>query len=110
MPIIGQRDQLLPLVIETAKKYRIDPAMLDAIIVTESAYNPWSIRFEPDFKPTTIPNGFAKKNGITAETEGQLLKFSFGLCQIMGDTARRLGFCGMLTSLCDPGTNLALVG
>lgn len=108
MPIIGQRDQLLPQVIATAKKYRIDPALLDAIIVTESTYNPWQIRYEPTFVSNVIPNGFARKNDITIDTEAQLQKFSFGLCQIMGGVARGMGFGGLLTNLLEPGINLAL--
>jgi hypothetical protein len=82
-----------------------DSALLHAIILTESAGDPWSVRYEPGFRwlvkePDGVP-------GICTETtESRLQMFSFGLMQIMGAVAREQGFKGWLTELLEPKTNV----
>lgn len=89
-----------------ATDHLIDPKIVDAIITIESAWNPDAIRYEPDFRYTTSCPIHAKANGITEKTEERLQMFSFGLMQIMGATARLLGFEGTLLDLVDVETNI----
>jgi len=81
--------------------------MLDlmcAIVPVESGRNSIVARHEPTFRWTVrTPPGPA---ACTRETELVLQKTSWGLCQIMGATARALGFRRWLTELLDPDTNL----
>lgn len=67
------------------------------------------MRFEPLFyqtyigvKPLTSLPGTREK-GASEMTERQGRATSFGLCQVMGELARELGFTGpFLSQLCDP--------
>lgn len=106
MALIGKRQQILPLVKIAAERHKIDPQLLDAIIIVESAYNPLAMRYEPNFNSTAIPDSYAKNNRITVTTEKQCQKFSWGLGQIMGGTARFLGFGGPLPQLLEPEVNI----
>lgn len=108
MAIVGKRSQLLGLVQTKAAQYKVDPKLLDAIIIVESAYNPWAVRFEQDFPHIAVPTVFAKNNRTTIATERMLQKFSWGLCQVMGGTARYLSYGGPLTQLVDPEINLTV--
>ena len=101
-----QREKLLPLVKEKSTRYSLDYRLLDAIIQVESNYNIYAMRLEDKAKNFVIPAKFAHINFITIETEVALQKFSWGLCQVMGATARWLGFQGPLPVLCEPETNL----
>lgn len=89
--------------------YRIPLEWLQAIITIESNWNPFAVRYEPDyaylFEPTRFANG-----SNTYATEVSLQKTSFGLGQIMGGLAREQKLKGPLTQLIDPGVNLAHVG
>lgn len=100
------RDKLLPSVKEKAAKFNLDFRLVDAIVQTESAYNIYAIRYEAKSTHHVIPEKFARINFTTVATEEQLQKFSWGLCQIMGSTARWLGYQGPLPYLCDIDTNL----
>lgn len=103
---LEQREKLLPLVREKALKYNLDYKLLDAIIQVESSYNIYAVRFEAKSKSFVIPSKFAKINFITDETEEMLQKFSWGICQVMGSTARWLGYQGPIPHLCNADTNL----
>jgi Transglycosylase SLT domain len=75
---------------------------------TVSAYgiedwDPFAVRFEPAFESRYIK----PPNPAMPSTEQLCLAMSFGLMQIMGQTARERGFAGkFLTGLCDPETGL----
>lgn len=85
-----------------ATKYGIDVAMVCAVIEQESNWNQWAMRYEPGFfdhyiKPMT---------GLTA-TEQIARATSYGLMQVMGETAREFGFSGpFISQLCDPDTGI----
>ncbi len=81
--------------------------MLDAIVRVESSYDPFAMRYEAHVPPFEHES-FAKRNRITAETELTLQRFSFGLVQILGSTARYAGFLGPLSQLCIPTDNLLI--
>lgn len=91
---------------ECTTRWRVDPKLMSAIITVESAWNPWAVRYEPNYGYPVVPDGYARTNNISKETERQCQHFSWGLCQVMGGTARYLGYNGALTQLLDPFTNL----
>jgi hypothetical protein len=66
-------------------------------------WDPFSVRFEPGFMKQYIHPA----NPETPTTDELCRSMSFGLMQIMGQTARERGFNGrFLTGLCDPETGL----
>ncbi len=89
------------------KDFGVDSDVMAAIITVESNWRPWAVRHEPTFKLNNTPYlTFAKENGITGETERTLQRCSWGLGQVLGATARHMGFAGPLNSLCDVTTGL----
>ncbi len=100
--------ELIRLIENAAARYDLPVALIQAIVQVESAGHPWAIRYEPAFF-----DGFVAEQGhavflpCSRATEERLRAFSFGLMQIMGQTARELGFKGVyLVELCDPATGL----
>jgi len=103
-----------PYVIKSAIKhfsrtFDLDPSIIFGICQTESAMNPYAIRYEPAFFDRYIKDNpdvlkQAKKFvNVSFETELRLRAFSFGLMQIMGQTARERGYSRtFLTDLCKP--------
>lgn len=77
-----------------------------AILRVENQFDPNGMRYEKDYTYIYDAERHARMNGITLETEMQLQKFSYGLGQLMGGTARFLGFQGMLHRLIDVETNV----
>ena len=82
----------------SAQAYKIDPALVCAVCEHESGgWNPWAIRFEPAFFDRYVVPMHLNP------TEGYARAFSYGLMQVMGQTAREFGFKDRyLTELCDP--------
>lgn len=92
----------LAFVTPHALKYGLDPKLVCAVCEQESSWNPWAVRYEPAFYLRYI----APMNLANA-TEAQMRSTSFGLMQIMGQTAREFGFCEhFLSELCDPDTGV----
>jgi len=81
-----------------AGRHGIDPELVAAVIATESSWDAWSVRYEDGFYHRYIDS----MTGLTA-TEKRLRATSFGLMQVMGQTAREFGFSEKwLTQLCSP--------
>lgn len=79
----GNRDNVLPNVFES--------------------WNQWAVRFESGFEERYIK----PKVPNIPTTEELTLAISFGLMQIMGQTAREFGYTDRyLTGLCDPATGV----
>jgi soluble lytic murein transglycosylase-like protein len=115
--------------IEAAAQARdLDPNLVEAQILKESTGNPWAYNPEPryrylwnvatnqPFRPLTLgervseepPPDFPFLRG-DRDQEWWAQQASWGLCQVMGATAREEGFRGpYLTQLCDPATNLPI--
>jgi soluble lytic murein transglycosylase-like protein len=86
-----------------------DVALIYAIIETESGWNPYAVRYEPNWQYLIkIPDKMLNALCITRDTEEQLQKFSWGLMQVMGSVARELNFTGLLTELVNPQVNVNL--
>ena len=89
----------LQIIERLSATYRVDPIVVRAIIAVEYAGNPQAVRFEPNFKYITETLEYAKATGVSVATEVTLQKMSWGLMQVMGATARGLGYQGPLISL-----------
>ncbi len=91
-----------------AVRHHLDPALVCAIVEQESAWQPWAIRFEPAFFAKYVAPLFAIcKIEPATNTEAYSRAISWGLMQVMGQTARERGFAGkFLSELCDPATGL----
>jgi len=84
----------------------LEISYVKALILKESSGNPWATRYEPGWRYLEQPPYWARHLGQTEETEIIQQKCSFGLMQVMGGTARHLGFAGLLSSLYVPSTNV----
>ncbi len=84
-----------------ANHYNLDPDLILAIIIQESAGNPLAIRAEVAFyEKYTKPLNFT-------DTEEICRAMSWGLMQVMGQVARELGFKERyLTALLSPEINI----
>lgn len=81
-----------------ARLYGIDPALACAVVEQESAWNVWAIRYEPAFY-----THYVASQVNLSDTERTARAISWGLFQMMGQTARGRGFKNQfLSSLCDP--------
>ena len=87
----------------------LPPDLVLAMVMQESAGDPWAFRFEPAFYDTYIKNNerVVAPKGVSLVTEQMGRATSFGLMQIMGQVAREHGFQGRyLTQLCEPAVGL----
>jgi soluble lytic murein transglycosylase-like protein len=96
---LSTNDARLALAGKYATKYGIDPCLVCAVIEQESSWNSFAVRFEPAFEARYIHPAVP-----AAPTTLELTKaMSFGLMQLMGETAIEFGWAGkFLTELCDP--------
>jgi len=88
------------LITETATSHQLPPTVVRAMVLVESGGNPNAARYEPDFYKRYI----AGRKLPPAEGKG--LAISYGLLQIMGETARTIGYTGQLAALFAPETGL----
>ncbi len=86
------------------KGLRLDLVM--AIVQVESGGNTNAMRYEKSFGYYTKPEFYSKVQMISLETEKALQRFSYGLMQIIGGTARYLGYEGRLIDLCLPSNGI----
>lgn len=98
----------LPVVLieRLALEYRIDPVLFQAFILLESGGNKYAVQYQPGYRHLYQVYEFSKKLYITYVTEKVFQQSSHGLVQIMGATARSLGFKGYPQQLYDTETNL----
>ena len=100
------RKKLRSLALIMAKIHAVPSAIFLRLIEIESAWNPWATRYEPTFKRIyELPDNRLTTTRLTEDTHQRT---SWGLCQVMGYTARVLGHPGPLPALCDPAINLDL--
>jgi soluble lytic murein transglycosylase-like protein len=93
------KEDLQKIAVAAALNAGLDPALVCSICAHESeGWKQYAVRYEPAFYTRYI----SSMKGLTP-TEMQLRATSFGLMQIMGQTAREQGFDGeFLTELFDP--------
>lgn len=92
----------LSIIATEAKTLNLDPKIMTALFWVESSGVACTTRYEPAYRNLHFYREHAGNLGITHETEKVHQKTSWGIAQIMGGTARELGFDGHLPELCDP--------
>lgn len=94
-----------PLIDQTAVRHGLPARLAAAVVAVESGGEPFAFRFEPAFYERYVrprPD-WRPVRPCSRDTERQALATSWGLMQVMGATARDLGYAGpYLASLCDP--------
>jgi soluble lytic murein transglycosylase-like protein len=99
------RDELIALAQKTAAAHGLLPKIFCGLVERESAWNPWSIRYEPGFYEEYVQK-MLEAGAVHDETEAHGRAISWGLGQVMGETAREMGFAGDFAQLCDPEIGL----
>lgn len=97
------------IISKTAQSYDLNSNWLKAIIRQESNFNPYALRLEPTFSYYCTPELFAKKLGVTLQTEICTQKMSWGLGQLMGSLIRELGMDDSMGKAFLPETNILLI-
>jgi soluble lytic murein transglycosylase-like protein len=98
--------KLLQLAQKAADAERLDRALVCAVVEQESGWNPWAMRYEPLFFAKYVAPLYT--NNKVGATEAYSRGISWGLMQVMGQTAREKGVSSpYLSVLCEPGVGLA---
>lgn len=100
------QQSLATLCRNVANSMKVNPDLAVAICEQESNYVASAVRYEPNWSYLLEPEKYAKALGISAATEFQLQKFSWGAMQVMGSVARELGYKGHLTEMIIPQTGI----
>jgi len=99
--------RLLELAHKAADAEGLDTAIVCAVVEQESAWNPWAMRYEPLFFAKYVAPLYT--NNKVGATEAYARGFSWGLMQVMGQSAREAGVNALhLSTLCDPAVGLAV--
>ncbi|MCB2187698.1 MAG: transglycosylase SLT domain-containing protein [Deltaproteobacteria bacterium] len=102
-------ESLRPQICAAAEKHNLPPAILAGLVMVESSGNPDAMRYEKDYRWKV---GFGPGEvlylppGCTKATERNGQETSWGPGQIMGATAREMGFKGWFSELCKPAVGL----
>ncbi len=95
------------LVMEIANAHNIDGRLVIAMVQQESQGQPCATRYEPGYRWLHNPSDyFQNMVGADYENEVRNQSTSWGALQIMGGTARWLGFGGEMAELCVPRIGL----
>ena len=94
---------LIQIARAAARTHALPEELVCAVCDHESGgWDPFAVRYEPAFERRYDP-----VDPVKQPTEHFARAVSFGLMQLMGETARELGFVGKyLTQLCDPLTGI----
>lgn len=101
-------DYLLGLIEPYCAQYALDPQLMYIIMMAESAGNPWAYRYEEGYYKFLVRKEIPTKHKwpptLLSERVGRAT--SWGLFQVMGQTAREQGFKHpYLTALLDEKIN-----
>ena len=97
---------LLGLIVSTARGVQAPPELVLGIIEAESGGDPHATKINSTYPYTMMQ---AKRPaGCSVDMERIFQKTAWGLMQVMGATARELGFDGWLSELVNPETNVRL--
>ncbi len=89
----------LDLIQKVSKKHNVNKTWVAALVWQESRGDHTAVRYESHYKYLWFPRVWAERMNVTVQTEEVLQKTSYGLAQIMGSTARELGYDGPLSEL-----------
>ncbi len=87
------------LIRRVAARHALDPLLVAAMIQVESGGQEAATRYEPGYRWLSEPERWARELGISKDTEVIAQAHSYGLLQIMGGTARGLGYTGYCAAL-----------
>ena len=111
------QDQIIALARSRAEACGLDPALVCAVCEQETgdrrpnpatgreSWDPWAIRYEDGFYHEYV-RPLVVGGELHDATEARARAFSWGLMQVMGQTAREKGYGGHLAQLCDPATGI----
>jgi len=85
-------EDILQKIIEKARKYAIDPAIVYGVCMAESSLNPKATKREDNYRYLLTPELFAKRLRIPVVIEIWEQKKSYGIMQIMGGVLREHGY------------------
>ena len=95
------KGDLLALAQRVAAAHELPAEIVCGMIEREATENQWAVRYEPGFMSKYVAAQYT--SGKISVTEAYTRSMSWGLMQIMGQTAREFGFTGaFLSELCDP--------
>jgi soluble lytic murein transglycosylase-like protein len=97
------------LIENAAGAHGLPARLVAAVAGVESGGNSWAFRYEPQFYARHVAQDASVKAvaPCSLDSERAARATSWGLMQVMGATARGLGFTGaFLNALCDPATGL----
>lgn len=95
-------DQWNDLIIKSAEQFRLDANLIRAIIAIESSGDPQAKRFEPRWQYFNHVQTWADHLNIPRLEEERMQATSLGLMQVMGASARDMGFTDHLKMLFVP--------
>ena len=99
--------KLMAMARRAADAEGLDGAVVCAVVEQESGWNPWAIRYEPLFFAKYVAPLYT--NNKVGATEAYARGISWGLMQVMGQTAREMGVNSLhLATLCDPPVGLTV--
>lgn len=97
--------ELIEFARHMAASHGLEPALVCAVIEQESSWNTWAVRYEPGFLARYVAPLYTA--GKLSATEAYTRSMSWGLMQVMGQSAREAGFGEpSLAELCDPPIGL----
>ena len=91
------------LILQTANVYGVPFDLLQSQVIQESSGDPWAFRFEPAYFSKYIKSNTDAKG----HEYGPLSACSFGLLQILLETALEIGYEGRPERLFEPKIGLA---
>lgn len=99
-------DRQSQVFLDACSRFQVDPKVIAAMIQTESEWRRLAFRHEENFSYVFKVQEFARALKCSEDLELVLQRSSFGYMQIMGGTARWLGFTRSLEKLFEPAVNL----
>jgi soluble lytic murein transglycosylase-like protein len=100
-----EREEIIQFARGLAARHGLDAALVCAVCEQESGWDPWAIRYEPAFYERYV-QPMIDGGELSDETEARSRAFSWGLMQVMGQTAREHGYSGHMAGICDPATGI----
>jgi hypothetical protein len=94
--------EIKTIIKEECARHGLDHEIIQAIAEVESGGVGKAARYEKHYAYYYKDAEFAKLQKITLETERAFQKTSWGVLQLMGGTARWIGYSSWLPDLCDP--------
>ncbi len=99
--------KLVELASQAAVAEGLDAGLVCAVVEQESNWNTWAMRYEPLFFAKYVAPLYT--NNKVGATEAYARGISWGLMQVMGQTAREMGMNSpFLSAMCDPAVGLAV--